>query len=278
MIFSRSTSSYVRGFSLIEALLASALFGLIATGAVGALLYSQESVAISGDRARALMLAHEGLEAARNIRDSGFENLVMGTWGLSLASNEWSFVASPDVTDIFTRTVTIASVDSSTRSISSTLAWQSNLQRPGSITLVTQLSNWRTVTQTQADQVAIDASGAVISGSGKSELQGIELSNTGTSTVVIDRVTVSWTKPNQNIKEIKMEGTVVWSNNGPGTPTGTQGSGTELDIQDISIPALEDDFDIDRIKMTGNAEGDTFTIVLRFTDGSSKQFFLTPAF
>lgn len=265
-----------QGFSLIESLLASSLFGLMITAIVGSLIYGQSSVRVSGERARALSIAEEGLEATRNMRDNNFTNLVDGTHGLALASNQWTFSGSSDTTNGFTRTVTITSVDANTKTITSSVSWQQTLQRPGSVTLTSRLTAWRAITTTQADQITINVSGATIGGSGNAYLRNIELQNNGTTPVIIDRVTVSWTRPNQNIKEIEMEDTVVWSHTGVGTPTGTQSSGTELNIVNATIPAGEDEFEIDHIRMTGNASGDTFTIVFKFTDGSTKQVTLTP--
>ncbi len=265
-----------QGFSLIESLLASSLFGLMVTAIVGSLIYGHESVRVSGERARALYLAEEGLEAARNIRDNNFSNLVNGTHGLLVASNQWTLSGNSDVTNGFTRAVTISTVDANTKTVASTVSWQQTLQRAGTVTLTTRLTNWQANTATQADQIVITVSGATIGGSGNAYLRGIEITNNGSVAAVINRMTVSWTKPNQNIKEIKMEDVVVWSNNGPGTPTGTQSSGTELNIQNATIPAGEDDFKIDHIRMTGNASGDTFTIIFKFTDGSTKQVTLSP--
>jgi len=266
-----------RGFSLIESILASALFGLIVTGMVGPLIYSPESVELSGRRNRATFLAAEGLQAAQNIRDQDFSLLSDGPHGLAISGNQWVLSGTSDSTDDFTRVLTITTLEANAKKVTSTVTWQQTAQRSGTVSLKTHLYNWRTSTAApQADQVLVNVSSATIGGSGKSEVLGIVLQNTGTTTVMIDRVMVSWTKPNQNIREIKMENVVVWSNNGPGTPTGTQSSGTELNIQDISIPAGENDFDIDRIRMTGNATGDTFTLLLQFIDGSTKQTVFSP--
>ncbi len=247
------------------------------TAIVGALIVGQESVRVSGERARALFFAEEGLEATRNIRDNNFTNLVDGTHGFVLAANQWTLSGNSNTTDGFTRAVTISPIDTKTKTVASTVSWQQTLQRTGTVTLTTRLTNWQALTATQADQIVIDVSGATIGGSGSAYLSGVELANNGSTSVIIDRVTVLWTKPNQNIKEIKMEDLVVWSNNGPGTPNGTQSSGTELDIVNTTIPAGEDDFEIDHIRMTGNASADTFTLLLKFTDGSTRQVIFTPS-
>jgi hypothetical protein len=53
------------------------------TGLMGLYFYSTAAISTSGDRVRAVLLAEEGLEAVRSIRDTGFRNLVDGTYGLN---------------------------------------------------------------------------------------------------------------------------------------------------------------------------------------------------
>ncbi len=132
-----------RGFSLVEIILSSAVFVLLVTALVGAYLYGQESTALAGNRARANMLAEEGLEAARNIRDAGFSNLIDGTYGLTTSGNQWNLSGLNDITDIFTRQITISTVDSEIKQLSSAISWQQNPSRTGSVTSVTRLSNWQ---------------------------------------------------------------------------------------------------------------------------------------
>lgn len=132
-----------QGFSLVEVILASSIFALMITAFVGAYLYGEEATSLAGRRARAVLLAEEGLEATRNIRDAGFANLIDGQHGLSTAGNQWSFsTTTQDVQDIFTRQVTIGTVDTKRKIATSTVTWQQNQQRGGSVTLVTRLTNW----------------------------------------------------------------------------------------------------------------------------------------
>ncbi len=133
-----------RGFSLVEVILASALFALFVTALVGAYLYGQESTALAGNRARATMLAEEGLEATRNIRDAAYTNLVDGTWGLTTTSNQWNLFGASDTNDLFTRQVTLSAVDANRKNATSTITWQQNPQRTGSVSLVTRFTNWMT--------------------------------------------------------------------------------------------------------------------------------------
>ena len=139
------------GFSLVEVILASSIFILLVTALVGAYLYGEESTMRAGNRARAVLLAEEGLEAARNLRDADFTNLSDGVHGLATLSNEWIFSGSSDVTGIFTRQITISTVDADRKEVISAVTWQQNPQRSGSVSSVTYLSNWQ-------DSVAVPAS------------------------------------------------------------------------------------------------------------------------
>src|SRR3989338_6334728 len=132
-----------KGFSLVEVLLAVSVFGLLVTGLIGGLIYGQQSTAIAGMRSRVAMLADEGLEAVRNIRDENFSNLTDGTYGLTTAGNQWNLSGTSDTTDIFTRQIVISAVDANRKQLTSTITWQQNPQRAGSVTVTTYLTNWK---------------------------------------------------------------------------------------------------------------------------------------
>lgn len=131
------------GFSTIEALLSSSILVLIVTAFMGAYIYGSESTTLAGQRDRAAFLAEEGLEASRNIRDENFSNLTNGTYGLTTTGNHWNLSGSSDTTDIFTRSITISTVDVNRKQIVSTVTWQQNPQRTGSVSLTSYLTNWK---------------------------------------------------------------------------------------------------------------------------------------
>jgi Tfp pilus assembly protein PilV len=132
-----------QGFSLVEGILSTAVFALLITAFVGTYLYGQEATSLSGNRVRATLLAEEGLEAMRNIRDENFYNLTTGTYGLSISGNKWNLSGSSDTSDVFTRSILISDVDSTRKSVSCTVSWQQNPSRNGSVTLTTQMTNWQ---------------------------------------------------------------------------------------------------------------------------------------
>lgn len=130
------------GFSIVEILLAASMLGLIVTALVGAFIYGRETTAAAGMRTRALFLAEEGVEASRNIRDSGFANLTVGTHGLAISGGEWIFSGASDTTGIFTRQITVSAVDAARSRITSTVTWQQTPSRTGAASVDTYLTNW----------------------------------------------------------------------------------------------------------------------------------------
>lgn len=132
-----------KGFSLVEVILATAIFALLVTAFVGAYLYGEESTALATNRSQAILLAEEGLEATRNIRDASYTNLTTGTHGLVVSSNQWEFSGTSDTTDsFFTRQVVISSPTPNRKEVTSTVTWQQTPSRTGSVTLTTQFTNW----------------------------------------------------------------------------------------------------------------------------------------
>ena len=132
-----------KGSSLIEAVLAGMLFALVATAFIGAISYGNESTALAGERTRATSIAEEGLEIVRNMRDEDFTNLADGTFGLAISGDQWILSGSQDTIGEFTRHIEISTVDADAKTVVSTVTWQQNAQRTGSVSITTRLTNWR---------------------------------------------------------------------------------------------------------------------------------------
>jgi Tfp pilus assembly protein PilV len=129
------------GQSLIEVLIAVAIFVMSAT-TVGVLLIdaSQTSLRGSGD-VEARQYAIEGLEATRAIRDLNFSNVTTGTHGLAISGGSWTFVGTSDTQDGFNRSITVTAPDANTRYVTSTVIWTSNNQTE-TTAVFTILTNW----------------------------------------------------------------------------------------------------------------------------------------
>ncbi len=130
------------GASVVEVLLASTVLGMLSLAVIGALIYGRASTAESGNRERATLLAEEGVEAARNIRDANYTNLVDGTYGLAQTSNQWAFSGSSDSDGFFTRQVTVASNGTSRKTVTSNVSWNRGARGTGSVSVSTQFTNW----------------------------------------------------------------------------------------------------------------------------------------
>ena len=255
---------------MVEVILATAVFGLLVTALVGAYLYGQEATALAGNRARAGMLAEEGLEATRNIRDAAFANLVDSAGsGLSTAGNQWGFSGSNDISDISTRQIDVVTIDAYKRKdITSTVTWQQNPQRTGNVAVTTRLTNWQCADQ--ATLLTVNTSGAAATGSGKKDITGITVTNNDANCqIVIDKITVVWTKLTRRISEINIGGNIVWGI-GIGSPSPTQLSGTLLDINNVTLPPSSGVIPINYFRFDGNMEPNVLDITFTMADGTTK--------
>ncbi len=130
------------GFSLIEAVLAASIFGLVVTTLIGAIIYAREGTSIATTRDRATLIAEEAIEAVRNLRDENFANLIDGTYGLSSSSGRWVLSGAADVFDIFTRQIQIGTVSSGIKIVTSTVTWNERLGRQGQVSLSARITKW----------------------------------------------------------------------------------------------------------------------------------------
>lgn len=150
-----------RGFSLVEVILAVALFAIIASGAVVGLIGALDANRLSGEMAVALAYVSEGGEAMRSIRNRAFSNLV-NTMSMGIArsaGNVWEYSGVNNVFDSrYTRTIAVSEAqrnaagdivanggtpDPKTKRIESKVAWDFTAARPQDITQVTYLTDWR---------------------------------------------------------------------------------------------------------------------------------------
>lgn len=131
------------GFSLVEVILSVAVFSLVVTVLMGAFFYGQESTVLAGKRARAVYYCEEALEAARNIRDFGFDSLINGIHGLQISENIWQFSGESDALGEFSRELVISSVDDKTKQAVCNVSWEQTLQRQGLVSLLTYFTNWQ---------------------------------------------------------------------------------------------------------------------------------------
>lgn len=148
-----------QGFSLVELVVAAAIFALVILGLTGIFIMQQRTWTAAGGRTRALGLAEEGLEVTRQLRDVNFNNLTDGPHGLLMASNKWQWSGINDVTDDYTRTVTISTPSANLKQIISSVTWtERGLSKQ--VSLTSYLTNWQTSSQKGGMLVYADYSGA----------------------------------------------------------------------------------------------------------------------
>jgi hypothetical protein len=136
-----------RGQSLIELIIAIALFVTVILGLSLFIFDSYNASRLALDMTKADFLAEEGLEAAKSIRDNKFSDLSAGSHGLVISNGHWIFQGtSEDLSSDLnggTRSILIEDVDSNRKKITSTVNWEFTENRSEEIKLVTYLTNWQ---------------------------------------------------------------------------------------------------------------------------------------
>lgn len=116
--------SYNQGHTLVEVLLAAAIF-MVFVSAVVILFGSGQNNAIDAELAnRAMLKTRDSFEAVRLIRDRDWTLLTDGSHGLRFINNQWEFFGTSDISNGITRTVVVASdpVDGS-KVITASTSW-----------------------------------------------------------------------------------------------------------------------------------------------------------
>jgi prepilin-type N-terminal cleavage/methylation domain-containing protein len=151
------------GFSLLEVILSIAIFTIGVVGIGLFVIDIQITAERSQNLSQGILLAEEGLEAVKSIRDNNFEDITDGTHGLDSVEGVWEFNGSYDETILgresgvgrtFTRTITIStsayneeaaedppSEEIVVKLIKSNVSWPIR-DGTSDVTLSTLLTNW----------------------------------------------------------------------------------------------------------------------------------------
>jgi len=150
------------GFSVVEIILASALFLIFSGAAIVVVLQGFDLNRTSTDSIVANQFAIEGLEAVRSIRNQSYTNLtpIAGTGLTRSASNTWTFSGANNQfgpNNMYTRVITISTVnrdasgnivssggslDTNTMKVTSVVSWKESPTRNDTVTQTTYLTNW----------------------------------------------------------------------------------------------------------------------------------------
>ncbi len=153
------------GQSVIEVIIAVAIFVILASGSVTVILGSFLSSRQGSEETQASFYAQEGLDAVKSIRDQSWEFLVDGDHGLSFAGGKWVFNGTSEVLGKYTRKITISPVnrsvggdiaptggtlDPNTKKAVALVTWNFTPIKTSSVEMSSYLTNWQTAFVTPA--------------------------------------------------------------------------------------------------------------------------------
>lgn len=149
------------GFSLVEILLAVALFSVFSVGVVSLVLQGWNTARLAQENSVAKEYASEGVEAARSIKNQNFASLVnTSSTGIVQSGGVWTFSGTNNTFDSgkFTRSIAVADVyrdisgnivatggtlDPLSKKITSTVNWNISPTRADSSVISTYLTDWK---------------------------------------------------------------------------------------------------------------------------------------
>ncbi|MBI4713859.1 prepilin-type N-terminal cleavage/methylation domain-containing protein [Candidatus Uhrbacteria bacterium] len=157
-----------RGQTLIEVVLVTALFAILASGIMSALITSSHSAQESGRYLVANGYIEEAMQAVRSIRDRDWSQIINGTHGFSTVNGFYEFSGTSDLLGIYTRTTTIENVyrfggitgpisgtgtlDSNSKRVTINVRWQTSLGIIRNIDSVFYVFNWDDQAWTESGQ------------------------------------------------------------------------------------------------------------------------------
>ena len=144
-----------KGFSLIEVLLAVAIFSMVAGFFISLMIDAYKINQRARDLTLATVLAEEGIEATRSIRDINFADLIIvnstyskclaiekNRWVLQIKKNRNQVVDCYELIGKFSRQVFITG-SGNRRNVAVVVSWQPVSGSTKEIKLFTLLTNWR---------------------------------------------------------------------------------------------------------------------------------------
>lgn len=140
------TRSYLSqdGFSLIEVLVALAVFAILAGMSI--LMYAEAPLAVirTHEVQQAQSLAEEGLEAALAIKRADWSALPAGEFGVTIGTdNRWILQPEPTIhDDLFARKLIITEMDYFKKQVTAVVSWNPPYRSAKELTLSTIVTRW----------------------------------------------------------------------------------------------------------------------------------------
>ncbi len=147
----------MKGFTIVEVLLAMGLFMLVVGGGVGAVVQAFSVNRLGEEESYASFLASEGLEVVRAIATRDYLNLINGSHGLVFEDGVWEFSGSSNSFAKFAREIIVSNVyrdadrnivtsggilDLFTRRVESRVTWDFSPQRSNTASATTYFTYW----------------------------------------------------------------------------------------------------------------------------------------
>jgi len=142
---------YSKGQSLVELIVAMGVFVVVVAGLAFFIFDSFFASRLSYDLVKANLLAEEGIEAARSIRDNNYSDLLIGSHGLAISNGYWIFQGiEDDLTSQLNegkRVIDIVNdpLDQNIKIITSTVSWKFTENRSEEVRLTSYLTNWQMI-------------------------------------------------------------------------------------------------------------------------------------
>ncbi|KPJ71357.1 hypothetical protein AMJ50_02605 [Parcubacteria bacterium DG_74_3] len=135
------------GQSLVELLIAMGIFVLAVSAISSLILEVYLSDRVGREKMIATFLAKEGMEAVRSIRDSNWQNLTNGEYGLAILGGNWVFQGNQEEVSSQlrdgVRKIIVEEIDANRKKITSQIIWKLTEARSQEVSLITYLTNWK---------------------------------------------------------------------------------------------------------------------------------------
>lgn len=148
------------GQSLLEAILAMAVFSMLVAGMAALVLGGGEGLMQGGEQTKAAALAQEGLEAVRAIKDGAWNKLIYNQSQVETSNGQWIFSGEGTSQQIgpYTRVISFDDVcrdgsqnivacpgeytDVHTKKVMVAVSWEARPGKSSTIQRVVYLTNW----------------------------------------------------------------------------------------------------------------------------------------
>jgi hypothetical protein len=204
-------SKNLKSFSIVEIILATGIFSLLVVGLAGSVAYGINLQSEANEVSKANFLLEEAVEAIYSIKDDSYLNLVDGNHGIGLSGGKWVLTGAQDITDNYTRAVSIATINAETKGITASVSWEKSPGNIRTISTALRLTDWeRTILPPALDWATPQTIGTTSTNNGGS---GIAVKVVGDYAYIIKGGAANF-----QVFNIATTPTLVGTTNLPGTP------------------------------------------------------------